>query len=324
MRFSAPGARLLLIGGLAVTLAALCAPVSLIHERGSLLQGLVGSYGYFYAHDHHFFAAPIAPSTLHVPTTALHGARVPIEAVWPAGDLDQCDGEGCPLPQGHGIDTVTAHWSDGGAGGSFGYLDANGAFVASDDPFLVTHYQPAESGGGGLAAVASVRGALSVRNGGEYVVQLGVHSNDAGGVVDPETGEWTELSDDPAVTTTAFVVVSRTQPESLTVASPAPDGAYGVGTSVSHHGTWTGAAGVSYWQEAWVLGPEAAEFTLVGQTAEAENSVEAPAEQSWSAGSTSVEGAGLYHTVGVLVRREADGTVYPAASVILDWTGTGS
>src|SRR5205823_6044064 len=58
---------------------------------------------------------------------------------------------GCPFPFGIAENTVQiTAWSDNGAGGTFGYLDANGQFVATSDPTQVTAYLcPGGSGGGG-------------------------------------------------------------------------------------------------------------------------------------------------------------------------------
>ena len=96
-----------------------------------------------------------APTVAVGNTSPATGALVTVSARLTA-DTDHCLASGCPFPGGvapNGV--IVSGWSDGAAGGAFGYLDELGQFTTTQDPARVTHYQcPAVAGLVTLTAAA--------------------------------------------------------------------------------------------------------------------------------------------------------------------------
>jgi hypothetical protein len=65
----------------------------------------------------------------------------------PAADMDECTNYSspCPLDNYEYEAQYPVSWSDGGAGGQFGYVNASGAFVPSNNPNEISHYKASDT-----------------------------------------------------------------------------------------------------------------------------------------------------------------------------------
>ena len=94
---------------------------------------------------------PLSPPYIQTPGTANAGDVVPVSVgsgASGASDLDQCTAASCSFSYGYASNNVSvSSWSDGGAGGSFGYLVNGTSFVPTSYGPQVTHYRcPSDTG----------------------------------------------------------------------------------------------------------------------------------------------------------------------------------
>lgn len=93
---------------------------------------------------------PLSAPYVMTPGMAYAGEVVPISAGGPGSggmDTDQCYATGCTFPSGLAWNSVSIFaWSDGGAGGTFGF-QVNGSFIPTTDASQITHYRcPTDTG----------------------------------------------------------------------------------------------------------------------------------------------------------------------------------
>jgi hypothetical protein len=103
-------------------------------------------------------------------------------------DWDLCTNPGCSFSFGGGWANDWVYlvsWSDNGAGGQFGYLDAQGNFVPSGNINEITHYKASDTQSG--------------------VVHITLTVDDFAIAEDPATGEWIEIFNDTPTTNPATV-----------------------------------------------------------------------------------------------------------------------
>jgi len=177
-------ARAGLTAALILVLVPMLAPTDLIASRGQLLQGLVGSYG----HTHNWAVNPAMGQP-----TVMVGEEFPLtnDIITVSGgmmmDADTCQNQGCNFPNSQASNNVVkVSWSDGGAGGAFGFMNQMNQFTASNDVNQITHYRT--SG-----------------NTGQVTISLTI--DDVPEAVDPGTGQTIATANDPQTTGNKAITV---------------------------------------------------------------------------------------------------------------------
>ncbi|MCC2671411.1 MAG: hypothetical protein K0Q72_3882, partial [Armatimonadetes bacterium] len=90
-------------------------------------------------HEHQWEAVSnISPPSLSLPSTVRPGERIALSLTGSGSDSDTCLAYDCPFGGTVGNLLQVTSW---GGGGSCGYVDAQGQWVPSGDPALITHWR---------------------------------------------------------------------------------------------------------------------------------------------------------------------------------------